>query len=459
MRTFIALVLIVCVAAPLGGQRSGGRIEGRVTDSLRSEPLIGARVSATRLGVAHETTHDAITDARGRFVLDRLDAGEYAIGFTTAMLDSLEFGAPARRVAVRAGEVARAELAVPSGATFRALACPGMPFAAGTGAVVGVVVDAETDKPLAGARIVAVWTELKFDRGVLKAMTLEHSGGVVADSAGEYRLCGIPTESWLLVQVQHQDRFGTTVQLNVPEATGVVVRHLSFSREGSRERAELDSAMRDTTRSLVPLAGTATLGGIVRGSGGRPIADAQIRLVGATPIARTDENGWFTLAGLPSGTQEVEVRQIGFPMQRFPVDLRRGRTVHQEIQLEGAVTLEGVRTVASLTRIAAFERNRRTSLTGLFLTQEQIEQRRVQNTSELFAGWASFRVMGSGPDAVVVNTRGGCRPNVVVDYLQFQEINLIPPSLVAGIEAYPTTNGAPAEFTNLCGVIRIWVKR
>jgi hypothetical protein len=43
--------------------------------------------------------------------------------------------------------------------------------------------------------------------------------------------------------------------------------------------------------------------------------------------------------------------------------------------------------------------------------------------------------------------------------MQFQDINSIPPSLIAGIEAYPTTNGAPAEFTNLCGVIRIWVKR
>ena len=71
----------------------------------------------------------------------------------------------------------------------------------------------------------------------------------------------------------------------------------------------------------------------------------------------------------------------------------------------------------------------------------------------------AFRIIGDGPDAKIVNARGGCYPNVVVDYMQFQEINLIPPSLIAGIEAYPTTNGAPAEFTNLCGVIRIWVKR
>ena len=99
------------------------------------------------------------------------------------------------------------------------------------------------------------------------------------------------------------------------------------------------------------------------------------------------------------------------------------------------------------------------SLTGLFLTEEQIEKRHAQNTSELFSSMSAFRIVGDGPDARIVNKRGECRPNVVVDYAQFQEINSIPPSLIAGIEAYPTTNGAPAEFTNLCGVIRIWVKR
>ena len=165
------------------------------------------------------------------------------------------------------------------------------------------------------------------------------------------------------------------------------------------------------------------------------------------------------LTGLPSGTHELEVRELGFPVQRLPVELRRGRTTRQEIQLEGVQTLEGVRAVATRSRYEKFETNRRLSLTGLFLTQEQIEKRHAQNTSELFSSFAAFRVVGNGPDAVVLNARGGCRPNVVVDYMQFQDINLIPPSLIAGIEAYPTTNGAPAEFTNLCGVIRIWVKR
>jgi hypothetical protein len=451
--------LLAATTTVAGAQTAAGRLEGSVTDSTRAAPLAGAQVSITRLGTERETTHVATTDAKGQFAFERLEAGDYAIGFSNALLDSLEFGGPVRRVAVRPDGVVRAELATPSGSTLRSLACPGMTLAKGTGALLGIVTDLDSDKPLAGAQVAAMWTELTFDRGILKAMTLERSGGAVSDSLGQYRLCGVPTDSWLLVQVQHGERIGSAFQLSIPDAAGVHVRHLSFSREGAYDRAALDSALRDSTRKLEPLAGTATLSGIVRGSGGRPIAEAEVRVVGSRPTARTDANGWFTLTGLPSGTHELEVRELGFPVQRLPVELRRGSTLRQEIQLEGVQTLEGMRTVARRSRYEKFETNRRFSLTGLFLTQEQIEKRHAQNTSELFSSFAAFRVVGNGPDAVVLNARGGCRPNVVVDYMQFQEINLIPPSLIAGIEAYPTTNGAPAEFTNLCGVIRIWVKR
>ena len=450
---------LLAATTTAGAQTAAGRLEGRVIDSTRAAPLAGAQVSVTRLGAEREITHVDTTDAKGRFAFERLEAGDYAIGFSNALLDSLEFGGPVRRVAVRPDDVVRAELATPSGSTLRSLACPGMTLAKGTGALLGIVTDLDTDKPLAGAQVAAMWTELTFDRGILKAMTLERSGGAISDSLGQYRLCGVPTDSWLLVQVQHGERIGSAFQLSIPDAAGVHVRHLSFSREGAYERAALDSALRDSTRKLEPLVGTATLSGIVRGSGGRPIAEAEVRVVGSKPTTRTDANGWFTLTGLPSGTHELEVRELGFPVQRLPVELRRGSTLRQEIQLEGVQTLEGMRTVGRRTRYEKFETNRRLSLTGLFLTQEQIEKRHAQNTSELFSSFAAFRVVGNGPDAVVLNARGGCRPNVVVDYMQFQEINLIPPSLIAGIEAYPTTNGAPAEFTNLCGVIRIWVKR
>ena len=289
----------------------------------------------------------------------------------------------------RAG-VARTDLAVPSGRTLRTLACPGMKISKGAGALVGVVTDADTDGPLSGAQVAAMWTELTFDKGIVQAMVLERSGGTVTDSLGQYRLCGVPTDRWLLVQVQHAERIGSAFQISIAEASGVNVRHLSFSHEGTRERAALDSALRDTTRTLEPLAGTATLAGIVRGSGGRPVSSAQVRVIGTMPVARTDANGWFSLTGLPSGTQEIEVRELGFPIQRRPVELKRNRTVRLEIRLERAQTLEGMHAVATRSPYERFETNRRLSITGLFLTQAQIEKRHAQNTSELFSSMSGL---------------------------------------------------------------------
>ena len=65
-------------------QSRPGRLEGIVTDSLNLvKPVAGAQVSATRVGAHRETTFVALTDDRGRFAFERLDAGEYAVGFAS----------------------------------------------------------------------------------------------------------------------------------------------------------------------------------------------------------------------------------------------------------------------------------------------------------------------------------------------------------------------------------------
>jgi hypothetical protein len=420
MRLVVALVLLVCAVSEVRAQT--GRIEGTVTDSIQLAPLSGAAVRAMPLGVAGETTLVAVADHQGRFRFDALAPGQYAVSFASPFLDSLEFGGPSRRVAVGPGEAANVALAIPSGRTLRGLACPGLPLSRGTGALLGIATDADTDKPLRGAQVAAMWTALTFDGVMRRVSTAEHSGGVTTDSLGQYRLCGVPTDSWLLVQVRHADRVGAAFQVIVPDATGVLVRHISMSEAGAYRTAVLDSAERGAP--LPPLRGTAALSGVVRNARGLPLFNAQVRIVSTEAAARTDGNGRFSLGGLPAGTQEVEVREIGSPIQRQPVELRAGRTVHQEIVLRRIVALDTVRTVASrrAARYDKFESNRRASLTGTFLTQSDIERRRVQQVSDLFQSMVSFRVIGQGADARVMNLRGRCYPNVVVDYKENQDI-------------------------------------
>ena len=451
-----ALAVLACAASPVRAQTGG--VEGSVTDSVHAMPLAGATVRIARLDAERDTSVVATTAEDGRFHFENLSAGDYAVSFSSAFLDSLEFGGAPTRLAVRGGEIARVGLAVPSGSTLRALACPGMELSRGTGALIGLVTDAATDAPIVGAQVAAMWTELTFDGGLRRVSTVEHSGGARTDSLGQYRLCGVPTDSWLLVQIQHHDRLGSAFQLIVNESAGVVVQHLAFSEEGTRSIAALLAAQRDASE-LAPLSGTASLAGTVRGARGRPVANAQVRVVSTAPVAHTDDSGRFALAGLPAGTQELEIRELGSHVHRQPVSLRRDRTTNADIQLRTIVALDPVRTVSNRARYERFEINRRNSINGLFYNQEDIERRHAQQVSDLLNAMASFRVIGQGQSAKVINLRGRCSPNVVVEYRENQEINTVPLALVAAMEVYPTTNGAPAEFTNLCGVIRIWLKQ
>jgi hypothetical protein len=459
MRRIVLVAALSSVARIVTAQGAGaGRIEGLVTDSVHAMPLGGATVSLTRLDAERDSMLVATTTEDGRFRFEHLLAGKYALSFSSAFLDSLEFGGVPTALAVRGGEIARVDLAVPSGATLRAIACPGMALSRGTGALVGAVTDADTERPLKGAQVAAMWTELTFDARMRRVSTVEHSGGVVTDSLGQYRLCGVPTESWLLVQIQHRGRLGAAFQMLVSESSGVALQHLSFSESGTRPLDALLAAQGDATQ-LAPLSGTASLAGTIRTSRGQPVANAQVRVVSTTPVTRTDAGGRFALTGLPTGTQELEIRDLGSQAQRQPVELRGARTTRSDIQLRNVVALDPVRTVSTRSRYERFEINRRTSINGIFLTQEDIERRHVQQMSELLNAMVSFRVIGQGQSAKVVNLRGRCSPNIVVEYRENQEINSVPPALVAALEVYPTTNGSPAEFNNLCGVIRIWLKQ
>jgi hypothetical protein len=225
MRTYIALALLACIGSPLAAQRTSGRLEGQVTDSVNVGPLGDAMVTATPVGTARETTFVARTDRRGRFRFDSLDAGRYALRFVSPLLDSLQYGGSAPLVDVSPERVAHVTLAVPSGATLRSLACPGVAFPEGTGALLGIVSDAETDKPLAGAQIAVAWSKLALDsaKGIVGD---ERAAKVTVDASGQYRLCGLPTNDPLFLQVQHNGRAGAVLRMRISDGAGVLVRDL-----------------------------------------------------------------------------------------------------------------------------------------------------------------------------------------------------------------------------------------
>jgi Carboxypeptidase regulatory-like domain len=459
------LAFLALATSPLSAQSALGRIEGTVTDSAHARWPQGATLLAIRTEPP-EYSGGATVDNRGRYRIDSLPAGRYMVELSSPFLDSLEITLPGREIAVEAGRATHLDFAFPSGRTLRTAACPGLALAAGTGAVIGRVVDADTDAPLVDARVAVAWRETTIDRKTLTPQIAERTGAVATDSLGRYRMCGVPTDEWIVLQVQRGGRAGTDVRVMVPDSAGIAMRHLSLSASASRPIVAAADSSSDSS-ATAPLSGTASVAGVIRGIGGLPLGEAQVRVLGARGTSVSDARGRFSLSDLPSGTQVLEVRRIGYLLAQQPVELRGGRTVTQDLLLRRIVTLDSIRVLAQRSRYREFEFNRRANRFGKFFTVDSIEKRHPLYTSDLFRVTPGFRVSGFGLDAVVGTSRGpssilggSCAANVVIDGMPHQEINLISPFDIGAMEIYRAGEPAPAQYNEgNCGVIVIWSKR
>src|SRR5262245_58793269 len=231
MRTAVAVsVVSLVVSAALAAPHTPvGRFEGTVKGTLASRPVAAAQLSLVRLESESSVTFSARVDARGRFRVDSLPAGHYLVQVGHPTLDSLDVALPTDRLLISEGRTTRSDVTLPSGAMLRDMVCPGVALGPEKGVVAGRVVDADTDAPIAGAKVVVAWTAITIDRKKHKIEIERRSGNVSTNRLGEFRMCGVLTEISLEMQVQHKERAGATTRLSVSREEGVVVRDLSLS--------------------------------------------------------------------------------------------------------------------------------------------------------------------------------------------------------------------------------------
>jgi hypothetical protein len=132
-----------------------GRLEGKVTTS-------GAAVTDFRIelrGPVRKSSH--VLDDQGRYLIERLDAGEYEVTVTS------DGGAVKKRVRVAAGQTATLDLSLE-------------PW----GQVRGRVVDALTGEPISGARVAAFSHELGAPEEM--GMSFLTGGGPTTDRDGKF---------------------------------------------------------------------------------------------------------------------------------------------------------------------------------------------------------------------------------------------------------------------------------
>ncbi len=433
-----------------------GRLEGTVTDSVHTRPLAGARVVALAADARPDSRHAASTDSLGRYRIDSLRPGRYLVGLESPLLDSLEITLSPREVAVPEGAVATSDLALPPAAKLRSAVCSGVTLPADRGVLYGHVVDAATEAPLAGAVVTVAWRELTVDKVTLRSESNLRTASVAADSAGWYRVCGVPTGTWLSFLLQHRQHSGSAVRTIVDDSLGIAIRHLSLDLTGPA----------DDTSAATPTAasGTARLTGVIRGPAGQPLSSAEVWVLGTNASTRSDESGQFMLGNLPAGTQVIGVRRVGYSPAEASFELRSHATVNGSVRMERVVMLDSIRVVAMRNRYPEFERARKRPGGGRFIGPEEMEwYQRYPLMSDVLR-ILGFTIVGDGMFARAVGGQGAsfgvsCAPNVVVNGVEGQLINDVNPRNVGAIAIGRRFGSGPLQYDTRCGVIEIWTKR
>jgi Carboxypeptidase regulatory-like domain len=431
------------LAAPLG------RVTGVVVDSIHVVPLAGATI------FVGQTMRSAISDAGGVFVVDSVPAGEHEVRVVHPLLDSLYLSLATRPFHVAADSATELFVAIPSLATLIGTECPPAVQRLGPSVFAGRVLDADTHQPAPGVRVTLVWTELAAGTDIgLRRLPRVRTG--TSDARGYYRICGVPGD---LDDATLQAERGRVKTAEVPVATSGAVGLRSLLI-----RPLADSAV--TTGRAVAM-------GHVVDTLGMPVRDAQVSVEGAAAVTTTSASGDFSLNNLPSGTQALVVRRVGFGPSRTIVDLTAAAPVHVAARLERAVprlnpVVVSARTEA-LSRVG-FEERQKHGTGGHFLGPEDLEKLQPQLVTSALRTLPGLRVVPNGSGGYAVQSSrdamGGC-VSYWVDGAPFQEMqpgdldNAFPASQIAAIEAYQPTN-VPAQFTSpgqsSCTTFVIWTQ-
>ncbi len=284
-RPFLLVLALAGLAPSLWSQGRAptrmGRVRGIVIDSMLGAPLPGATVTIPQAGRITRS------DSGGRFVLDSIPPGEWAIGFHHGALDSLGFSDFGSMVRVFAGASASIELVTPSFATLRPRFCGETPDSLSPTVAYGAVQSADI-KHL-HVEISLRWLA-EGDAGrtapTVRTSPLTDSEAWVA--------CGVSRGAWVHLTVRDTSR---EVSHEVSRR-GSVLFHI-----GAR-----GIAMHDIL--LAP--GFADIGGTVRDGDGRPVRGARVSVVDTGIDAETDAWGAFTLTQVPAGTRTLDVRAAGY---------------------------------------------------------------------------------------------------------------------------------------------------
>ena len=281
-------------AAPAAVAAPVTTVSGMVYDSLSDAPL-DRRVGDPRrhggIGASRTRPATIVIDA------DRVPDGRYQLSFFHPALDSIGVAPPPRTIVIKGRASVVADLAMPSAASILHAVCPDSLRSEGRGLLIGDVRDAETDRPLAGALVVVMWSAISIGNSSISR--LPRAMNARTDSDGLFRICGVPSQTPLRTQARLTPKASGWLDLTI-QPGGVVVQQFLIGETptvaGAPPKAPAaGAAVSATAAAAAPVVGSSTLIGTVVGGDDAPLEGAQVLLIGSTMTvsARADATRQF----------------------------------------------------------------------------------------------------------------------------------------------------------------------
>jgi hypothetical protein len=444
-------------AAPVA--KAGGfmTLTGTVIDSLHDAPLAHATV------IIEGTGRSAVTDGNGNYRIDSIPPGQHRVVVMHPLLDTLGVTLRTAAYPFVGGETHSLDVGVPSAKFVATHVCSPAMQARGPAVLLGFVRDPDTGAPATGAKVQLVYTVT--DVIGRKSPRVPEAP---VDSAGMYRICGLPSDMSGKVQLFRNGVSSGEVPI---EITNGYLATRSFSIVS--KNAALVAVKNDSGKVRMVARGSARVTGRVLNGKGQPLRDARVALQGGGVVALTNSNGQFTLDSLPSGTQAIEVRKLGYSVAEQAVELSSAAPTTTTVTMSDAIPLLATMRVEAasdkaLSDLGYLER-KQTGM-GYYMDGKMINHASAA-FSDVLRNAPGLRIdpAGDGRSYVVTDSRsssGGC-VNFIVDGNPWTQMTpgdidqYVRPDELVAVEVYHGSS-TPAQFQSAgqsgCATIVAWTQ-
>ena len=299
------------------------KLQGTVMDSIHSVPLENAHV------VIEGTTRTAVTNVDGQYKIDSIPAGPHRVVVLHPLLDTIGVQMRTPAYPFAAGQTHDLDLAIPGGERLTNSLCNSAQRTRGPAALVGFVRDPDTNGPAIGSKVSLVFFEAD---PIGRKQTRVREAPV--DSLGFYRICGLPGDMTGKVQVF---RNGVSSGEVPAEITNGFLALRAFSIVAQHQA--IVAVASDSGKVKRVAKGSARVVGKVVDAKGQPLRDARVMLQGGGTVTLSKANGEFVLDSLPSGTQALDVRKLGYSATEVAVELSANTPATATVTMSDAVPM------------------------------------------------------------------------------------------------------------------------